>query len=316
MAQSPKKKTSLFYWYHSFIKWIYHFITGRCELERICYNIKCRVTCNLQIENSLLNSKSKVLNEILTTTNIDINKVVQDVLNVKKIDADKSLVFIERFSKCVVQISGYIDLIDLLGKKTKIVFSCDNAEHEKKLLQLWSLLMPDTVLESRLSSQWGEIGFQGKNPATDFRGMGILGLENLLYFASKQNNVCRKVLSESRHPKYWYSFAIVGINITALSLDLLKTGALKPHFYNTVSGKPTMDDFHKVYCYLFRTFSAFWLEQKPASVMEFNRIRDEFRVTVVSMLQNPSAILDVENMRIREDDDVKSVQSISSQDLE
>lgn len=67
---------------------------------------------------------------------------------------------------------------------------------------------------------------------------------------------------------------------------------------------------------MFRTFSAFWLEQKPASVMEFNRIRDEFRVTVVSMLQNPSAILNVENMRIREDDDVKSVQSISSQDLE
>lgn len=44
--------------------------------------------------------------------------------------------FIERFSKCVVQISGYIDLIDLLGKKTKIIFSCDNAEHEKKLLQV------------------------------------------------------------------------------------------------------------------------------------------------------------------------------------
>jgi hypothetical protein len=33
--------------------------------------------------------------------------------------------------------------------------------------------MPDTALENRISSQWGDIGFQGKNPATDFRGMGM-----------------------------------------------------------------------------------------------------------------------------------------------
>lgn len=33
--------------------------------------------------------------------------------------------------------------------------------------------MPDTALENRITSQWGDIGFQGKNPATDFRGMGM-----------------------------------------------------------------------------------------------------------------------------------------------
>lgn len=41
------------------------------------------------------------------------------------------------------------------------------------VLQLWSLLMPETALENRITSQWGEIGFQGKNPETDFRGMGM-----------------------------------------------------------------------------------------------------------------------------------------------
>jgi hypothetical protein len=34
--------------------------------------------------------------------------------------------------------------------------------------------MPDTALENRITSQWGEIGFQGKNPETDFRGMGMI----------------------------------------------------------------------------------------------------------------------------------------------
>lgn len=46
-------------------------------------------------------------------------------------------------------------------------------------LQLWKFLKPDTPLASRISKQWCEIGFQGDDPKTDFRGMGLLGLYNL-----------------------------------------------------------------------------------------------------------------------------------------
>ncbi len=46
--------------------------------------------------------------------------------------------------------------------------------------QLWDLLMPAVKLESRVTKQWGNIGFQGDDPKTDFRGMGMLGLTNLL----------------------------------------------------------------------------------------------------------------------------------------
>lgn len=41
--------------------------------------------------------------------------------------------------------------------------------------------MPGQQLTDRISKQWQEIGFQGNNPATDFRGMGMLGLRCLLY---------------------------------------------------------------------------------------------------------------------------------------
>jgi len=40
--------------------------------------------------------------------------------------------------------------------------------------------MPGRKLESRVSSNWKDLGFQGEDPKTDFRGMGLLGLENLL----------------------------------------------------------------------------------------------------------------------------------------
>ena len=41
--------------------------------------------------------------------------------------------------------------------------------------------MPGTQLEARHTKQWQDIGFQGKDPATDFRGMGVLGLYCLQY---------------------------------------------------------------------------------------------------------------------------------------
>jgi hypothetical protein len=45
-----------------------------------------------------------------------------------------------------------------------------------------------------------------------------------------------------------YSYAIVGINITGMAYKLLKTGALRTHFYNCKQGKPTAVDFNDVYC--------------------------------------------------------------------
>ena len=50
-------------------------------------------------------------------------------------------------------------------------------EHEEKLMKLWSNLLPDRKLSERKTMEWVDIGFQGKDPATDFRGAGMLGLE-------------------------------------------------------------------------------------------------------------------------------------------
>jgi hypothetical protein len=71
-------------------------------------------------------------------------------------------------------------LLDLESIRTT-GYDSSNTEHEQKLLELWSLLMPARELESRVSNSWKNIGFQGDDPKTDFRGMGILGLENLQY---------------------------------------------------------------------------------------------------------------------------------------
>jgi ELMO domain-containing protein len=48
---------------------------------------------------------------------------------------------------------------------------------------LWEYSTNGEVLENRISNQWKTIGFQGKDPATDFLGVGVFGLFNLIYFA-------------------------------------------------------------------------------------------------------------------------------------
>jgi hypothetical protein len=66
-----------------------------------------------------------------------------------------------------------------------------NPYHEQVLMQLWQLTFPEEQLTARVSDQWKKMGFQGTDPATDFRGMGYLGLINLIYFAEVHNDQYR-----------------------------------------------------------------------------------------------------------------------------
>merc|ERR1719516_651248 len=111
-------------------------------------------------------------------------------------------------------------------------FDDANLSHETQLLELWTLLQPDRPLLKRVTKQWQDIGFQGEDPKTDFRGMGILGLHNLIYFAREYSSAAKHILSHSHHPKFGFSFAIVGINLTHLAYRLLMDYSLRSHLYN------------------------------------------------------------------------------------
>ncbi len=52
------------------------------------------------------------------------------------------------------------------------------------------MLYPSVELEDRITKQWQDIGFQGNDPATDFRGMGLLGLTCLQYLILRARRLC------------------------------------------------------------------------------------------------------------------------------
>ena len=83
------------------------------------------------------------------------------------------------FGECVHIIWGLNQLLHCLEDLRTTGYDSANEEHEEILLELWKLLMPGRELGSRINSSWKDIGFQGEDPKTDFRGMGILGLSNL-----------------------------------------------------------------------------------------------------------------------------------------
>ncbi|MBZ3884268.1 ELMO domain-containing protein 1 [Sciurus carolinensis] len=242
-------------------------------------------------ETSLRDSKSKLLQTSVSVHPDAIEKTIDDIMELKKINPDINPQLGISLQACLLQIVGYRNLIADVEKLRREPYDSENPQHEEMLLKLWKFLKPNTPLESRISKQWCEIGFQGDDPKTDFRGMGLLGLYNLQYFAERDATAAQQVLSDSLHPKCRYSFAIVGINITDLAYNLLVSGALKTHFYNIAPEAPTLSHFQQTFCYLMHEFHKFWIEEDPMDIMEFNRVREKFRKRIIKQLQNPDMAL-------------------------
>ncbi|KAG6483947.1 hypothetical protein ZIOFF_060740 [Zingiber officinale] len=70
-----------------------------------------------------------------------------------------------------------------LKERLNVPFDETRPDHQEALLSLWYASFPETQLTGLVSEQWKDMGWQGPNPSTDFRGCGFIALENLLFFA-------------------------------------------------------------------------------------------------------------------------------------
>ncbi|XP_030045245.1 ELMO domain-containing protein 2 [Microcaecilia unicolor] len=273
------------------MKWILRQVTRKCELQRIVDGLEPGASRTHRVEYSLGCSKSKVLRRAVNVDMDDLDKCLMDIMKAKKIHKQKDPRFQVSLRVCLLQISGYKQLYLRVENLRKQPYDSNNDEHEEQLMELWSLLMPNQELVSRITKQWGDIGFQGDDPKTDFRGMGMLGLVNLLYFSKHYTEESRQILSRSNHPKMGYSYAIVGINLTEMAYSLLKSGTLKSHLYNLVPGVPQLEHFHQFYCYLMYEFDKFWFQEEPESIMLFNQYREKFHNRIKGLLSDQNVVL-------------------------
>ncbi|KAJ1481260.1 ELMO/CED-12 family-domain-containing protein [Baffinella frigidus] len=106
-----------------------------------------------------------------------------------------------------------------------VAYTHDNPEHWALLLKLWNLSFPasDSQPEQQ-DSHWKKLGFQGTDPATDFRSAGFLSVTSLVYFAETYPDRFAETVQRSHGQTVEdsYPFACVGINVVFLLTDVMK----------------------------------------------------------------------------------------------
>lgn len=65
--------------------------------------------------------------------------------------------------------------------------------------------------------------YQGQDPATDFRGAGVFGLDNLLYLAREHPQLWHKLRYKTQgvRAEWEYPFAVAGLNLTFMLAEVL-----------------------------------------------------------------------------------------------
>lgn len=151
-----------------------------------------------------------------------------------------------------------------------------NAAHEAQLLHLWKSAFPNETLQSRVSQQWKKMGFQGTDPATDFRGMGLMGLKNLLYFAVVHKERFRRILAASAaRGARDYPVAVAGISISQMLWEMLHLSDDASAYSAPDSTPPVFTvlfdgthAFEELYCIVFAILDRTW-DELNASYMDF-----------------------------------------------
>jgi len=128
-------------------------------------------------------------------------------------------------------------------------FEAQDPSHMSELYLLWKVVFPEIEVPSNIESElWKKLGFQSDNPLRDFRGSGIFGLKNMLFFAEKYSKSFFYLLDmDEKRPGEHYPFAVASFNITMMLFELLGWGWKTP-------GKSTTKNpavFHRLVSLLF-----------------------------------------------------------------
>jgi hypothetical protein len=122
------------------------------------------------------------------------------------------------------------------------------------------------------------LGFQGLDPSTDFRSMGLLGLKNIVYFALNETKYIRLFCKRD------YPMACTAINITKYLIDEMKDDVKESKILVFMQNEQSSDGFfhrcfkqnkcvifEEIFCRFFKLFDYIWCSNN-SSYMNFKSI--------------------------------------------
>ncbi|GAB2285347.1 hypothetical protein Dimus_019801 [Dionaea muscipula] len=184
-----------------------------------------------------------------------------------------------------------------LRDRVLVPFDETRPDHQEALRALWNCSFPDVHLKGLISDQWKDLGWQGPNPSTDFRGCGFVSLENMLFFARTYPVSFHRLLfkQDGKRATWEYPFAVAGINITFMLIQMFELYLEKPRCLPGINFVRLLGDeeaFDVLYCMAFEMMDAQWLAMQ-ASYMEFNEVLQVTR----TQLERELSLEDVHRVR-------------------
>lgn len=296
-----------------FLKYLLKLWTGKSELARICLNDCHSSRMSTDMARSFINSRMlKMYSEIVfnrSFESFDLESIATSIEDIKLKDiltAENSYsnsLMIANMNICLYSLQFYNATMSKLFGLKSTAFDSKLVAHTALLESLWVHLMPDirrtteSTASNVASESWKDIGFQGRDPSTDFRGMGFLGLVQLEHFAKTKTKNAKAALAISvSQDCAYFPLCATGINITFFLIELIHERRLYSIVFEclesnsldniqTVIGPGGSEDLvctaciaiHDLYCHLFIDFVDLWVLSKPKDLMEFPLIFTRFK---------------------------------------
>jgi len=178
-------------------------------------------------------------------------------------------------------------------------------EVDTRLRQLWRCLGGDDAY-SRISEAWGRLGFQGRDPATDLRGGGGLALCDLLHLATSRPALCARMVERwsdptSPQPPRSLPLALTALHASSWLYALLEDELLEQCLLAR-AGAPAqgaagggyadlLPSYRQLLVELFVGFDAEWTRRAPESIMQFEKVADEYVARVRKALERGCVLL-------------------------
>ena len=148
--------------------------------------------------------------------------------------------------------------------------------HVALMLGLFSALDGEVVQTGLLvGPHWERIGFQGSQPGTDLRGVGMLGVLQPLFLARERPEFVQAAIASCRGPvgeqPTDFPFMVISLNLTQVTLVALRTGALNRLLRERKSGG-VGGVVHTLYCALMVACFTAW-EERGLGVEDFGPLR-------------------------------------------
>ncbi|CAG8679864.1 1329_t:CDS:2, partial [Racocetra persica] len=112
------------------------------------------------VDRSILYSSKLVMERrALESLECDLDEITQTILYKKNFPENGSIKTPSAIvlHYCLTQIRASYNLANEINDRATTKFDSNNKLHEKKLLELWNLLMPNEQLEGRYSEQWTKV---------------------------------------------------------------------------------------------------------------------------------------------------------------